>query len=148
MAPAHKCYKEAKYKKLWPPSLGHSMGPIEGTIGRLWWTPQKIIFFTGRLCFFTVGFKFRDLSAFVHFIDIWLTLKPNIVAKPASLFKDWFFLFHSILIFLSYLNVYIHFCTYLSVLDWSASGHKDKSSYSKHHFPVHQVSNKLSSGAG
>ena len=40
----------AKYKKLWPPSCDPSVGPIDSTICRFWWTPQKVIFFTGQLC--------------------------------------------------------------------------------------------------
>ena len=41
----------AKYKKLWPwpPSCDPSVGPIDGAICRFWWTPQKVIFFTGQL---------------------------------------------------------------------------------------------------
>ena len=51
---------------------------------------------------------------FVHFFDIWLTLKPNIVAKPASLFKDWFSLFHSILIFLvMFTFIFVHIYLFL-----------------------------------
>ena len=47
----------AKYKKLWPPSCDPSMGPIDSTICRFWWAPQKVIFFTGQLCIYCPIFK-------------------------------------------------------------------------------------------
>ena len=49
----------AKYKKLWPPSCDPSVGPIDSTICRFWWTPQKVIFFTGQLC--SHGFSLKSV---------------------------------------------------------------------------------------
>ena len=43
------------YKKLWPPFFGPSIGPFEGALCHSWWTPQKIIIFTGQLCYAQEG---------------------------------------------------------------------------------------------
>ena len=60
-------YCEGMYKKFWPPFLGPYMGPFEGALCHSWWTPRKIIIFTGQLCLWWRSFKIGGGNLKLHF---------------------------------------------------------------------------------